>query len=139
MARNLLKDFKKVEEKEVIIDIEESIENYAKAKEDEKDVKARVSLNGENIKKWLKDNNKSEYQGKNHKVSVSTSESVSYDDTALLKIARTLPEDIQEQLIEKIEVVNMEKLERLVVEGKLDITKFKDAEVVKTTTKLYCK
>ena len=137
MARNLLNQ--NIEEKKVIIDIEKCIDDYAKAKQDEKDVKARVSVNGDNIKKWLKVNNITEYQGKNHKVSVSVSESISYDDTILLKVARTLPDDIKSQLIERIEVVNMEKLERLVVEGKLDTSKFKDAEVVKTTTRLLIK
>lgn len=115
------------------------IDSYYQGKKDEKTIKDTNEKIGAGIKKYLVDNKLTEYSGENHKVSITTSEQVSYDDTTLLKLAKDLPQDIQDELIDKIEIVNLDKLERLLIENKVSAEQFKDAEVVKTTVKLYVK
>lgn len=115
------------------------IDSYYQGKKDEKTIKDTNEKIGVGLKKYLVDNKLTEYSGENHKVSITTSEQVSYDDTTLLKLAKDLPQNIQDELIDKIEVVNLDKLERLLIENKVSAEQFKDAEVVKTTVKLYVK
>lgn len=137
MARNIKEQPK--EEKEAVISIEEIIDEYfdnnTKKNAADKIVKALSTQ----IKKYLGDKNLTSYKGKNHTATLSSSESVSYDEIKLITIIKSLPEELQEGLIDKIEVVNMTALERAIIENKLDVKQFVDAEQHKITTKLFVK
>lgn len=121
------------------INLDKIIDDYFEANKEKKVQESIVKANGEIIKAQLNAKGLKEFQGKNHKASISTSESIEYDEDKLLKLAKELPDDLSSQVIQTIEVVNLEKLERLVIEGKLDTKQFKDAEVKKSVTRLYVK
>lgn len=91
------------------------------------------------IKDTLKQKGLNEFSSGNHKATISTSTNIEYNDEILLKLVKALPEELSSQLIQKIEVVNLEKFERLLIEGKINAKQFVDAEETKTTVKLYVK
>lgn len=121
------------------INLAEIIDKYYEANKEKKLQETIVKTNGEIIKKQLTTKKLTEFNSGKHTAKLSTSESIEYDEIKLLKLAKELPSDLSSQIVESVEVVNLEKLERLIIEGKLDTKQFKDAEVVKTTTKLYVK
>lgn len=127
----------KPDDKEVNLD--KVIDDYFQANKLKQEQEKIVKANGEIIKNQLNAKKLTEYNSGKHIAKINKSESIEYDDEKLLKLAKELPSELSSQIIQTIEVVNMEKLERLVIEGKLDTKQFKDAEVKKTITKLYVK
>lgn len=131
--------FKTVNADSSEINLSKIIDEYFEANKIKNAQDKIVKTNGAIIKEQLAAKGLKEFQSDNHKASLSTSESIEYDETILLKLSKELPAEISSQIVETIEVVNLEKLERLIIEGKLDTKQFKDAEVRKVTTKLYVK
>lgn len=138
MARVMNLDIQKEADSKQV-DLDKIIDEYFIANKEKKVQDSIVKTNGEIIKSQLKEKGLNEFQGKNHKASITKSESIEYDEEKLLKLAKELPDDLSSQLVQKVEVVNLEKLERLIIEGKLEPKQFQDAEVRKTTIKLYVK
>lgn len=120
-------------------DINILIDNYFKANAQKKEVEKVCKQTGDSIKKYLNDNNLTQFEGTNHNVKLSVSETVSYDDVKLLEIVKSLPEDYQARLIDTIQVVNVEKLEREIIQNNLKVEQFKDAEEKKQVTRLLIK
>lgn len=131
--------FTSVKPDDTEVNLDKVIDDYFEANKEKKVQESIVKANGEIIKKQLDAKKLTEYNSGKHTAKISKNESIEYDDEKLLKLAKELPSELSSQIIQTIEVVNMEKLERLVIEGKLDTKQFKDAEVKKTTTKLYVK
>lgn len=121
------------------INLSKIIDDYFEANKIKKEQDNIVKTNGNIIKEQLAARGITEFNSGAHKASISKSETIEYDEIKLLKLVKELPDDLQEQLVEKIEIVNMEKLERLVIEGKIETKQFQDAEVRKITSKLYVK
>ena len=121
------------------LDIKKLVDDYFTFNSEKKKYTDLTKVNGEKIKNYLTKNKLTEFDSGKHKASISSSDSIEYDDEKLLKLVKALPEDISSQIIQTVEVVNLEKLERLLVEGKITTKQFSDAEVTKTTVKLYVK
>lgn len=121
------------------LDINKLVDDYFTYNTEKKKYTDLTKTNGEKIKEYLVKNKLTEVNSSKHKASISSSDSVEYDDEKLLKLVKALPEDISSQIIQTVEVVNLEKFERLLVEGKITAKQFSDAEVTKTTVKLYVK
>ena len=121
------------------INLADIIDKYYEANKIKKEQDGIVKANSEIIKAQLKAKGLTEFNSGNHTAKISSSESVEYDEIILLKLAKNLPSELSSQIVETVEVVNLEKLERLIIEGKLETKQFKDAEVKKITTKLFVK
>ena len=121
------------------INLAEIIDKYYEANKIKSVQEKIVKANSNIIKEQLAAKKLTEFSSGKHTARLSKTETIEYDEIKLLKLAKELPGDLSSQIVENVEVVNLEKLERLIIEGKLDTKQFKDAEVVKTTTKLYVK
>lgn len=121
------------------LDINKLVDDYFVYNAEKKKYTDLTKVNGEKIKEYLTKNKLTEIDSGKHKANISSSDSVEYDDEKLLKLVKALPEDISSQIIQTVEVVNLEKFERLLVEGKITAKQFSDAEVIKTTVRLYIK
>lgn len=121
------------------INLAEIIDKYYEANKIKGEQEKIVKANSNIIKEQLAAKNLNEFSSGKHTAKLSKSESIEYDEVKLLKLAKGLPTELASQIVESIEVVNLEKLERLIIEGKLETKQFADAEVRKTVTKLYVK
>ena len=140
MARLKITEEKKSEkENEATLNIADTIDQYFDANSNKKDADKIVKALAPIIKKYLQDNKLTEFRSNNHTAKITSTQSISYDEIKLLSIIKDLPKELQEGLVDKIEVVNMTALERAIIENKLDVTTFKDAEVTSVTTKLFVK
>ena len=94
------------------IDLAKVIDDYYEANKIKKTQEGIVKANGDIIKTQLEAKQLTEFKSANHTAKISISESIEYDEVKLLKLAKDLPKKLSSQLVESIEVVNMEKLER---------------------------
>lgn len=122
-----------------VTNIDSLINSYFIANKEKKDAEAITKEKGELIKKYLKENGLKEYEGTEHIAKITTSESISYDDVKLLELVKTLPKEYQDRLVDTVQVVNVEKLEREIIQNNLKVEQFKEAEEKKVTVKLYVK
>ena len=137
MPRNIIKK-EEIEIPETENNLELLVNEYFEANTKKKDAEKITKTNGEKIKKILLDLGKTEYKGK-HTATVRSDESVGYDDEKLLELVCNLPEEIKNQIIKTVQVVDMNALERAIIENKVDIKDLKDAEVRKVSVKLFVK
>ena len=93
----------------------------------------------EQIKQLMTINQLKEFEGSQHKVKLSESQSISYDDEKLLTLVERMPEEIKNEIIEIVPTVNMQKLERAIIENKINVESLKDAQITSVVTKLTIK
>lgn len=132
MTRNINTEMpKKVE------GISSVVENYYKANQTKLSADKEVKKYGADIKSYLDATKSNNYQDDNFIVKITESESLSYDEIGLLEAVKKLPTEYQQRLIDTVQVVNMNALERLIASGELSPNLFTSAEVRKVTKKLY--
>lgn len=129
---------KKQEEKQEN-NLDTLIDEYFEANKIKLEKDKIVKANGTKIKDELASKGIDEYSSNNHTAKLSVSTSMEYDDEKLLKIIKSLPSELSSKLIDTVEIVNLEKFERLIITGEIKATQFKDAEVEKKTTRLLIK
>lgn len=83
--------------------------------------------------------NISDYDGNNYSAKLSVRQKFSFDEERLLHIVKSLPLDYRTRLIYTKELVDIELLERMIINGEISPELFVDAQVVTTTYSLISK
>ena len=120
-------------------ELDNCINAYYDANTAKKKYETTAKENSNRIKEILNERNLTSYQGTKHSAKLSISTSVSFDTVKLLAIVKTLPAEYQDRLIDKVEYVNVDKLEREIIQGNLKADSFNDAKIETSVTKLYVK
>lgn len=120
-------------------DIIETIDNYNSANII-KNAETKVTKElGELIKNYFRKNDLSNLTANTCEAVVTKVESESFNDTKLMEIIKTLPEEVQSQLIGTKEYIREDVFETLLVNGTLELSTFNNAKETKVTEKLTIK
>jgi len=99
----------------------------------------KVKAYGEQIKNYFSENNLEVFKAGDVTAKVSMIEKISFDDEKLMQSVKKLPQEYQARLINTVETINEEALERLIVSKELNYDLFKEAEIKKITPRLLVK
>ena len=90
------------------------------------------------IKEEFSNQNITDYEGEKYSAKISVQTNVKFDEEKLLAIVDSLPHDYRSRLIMTKRVVDIELLERMIVNNEIQANIFQPAQVTNTVTKLLC-